>query len=316
MKTHTSIPFASVTAIACLVCCSVTITIAQKNTRIYDAHGHISLYSQNAIDSLIKYNIYGVRDCGGDLAELTKLKNEINQGKRKGPKLIICGPFLDGPKKTQRSAMTVFITSELQAYRVVDSLSSLRVDFLKTHNGLTRDNYFAILRQAKKRKLKVVSHLPKGVTAWEAAVNGASCIEHVAESILASPIYAGYVKTPKEAANWWLNSVQADSVIKMMARRHTFVTPTLIAFKTLVELPENASIRTELEQGLEDLMKITLKLHRGGVKILAGTDFNSLTKIHPGQSIYEEINLLIKAGLTSREATDAASKNLERWLKK
>jgi imidazolonepropionase-like amidohydrolase len=290
--------------------------MAQKNIRIYDAHGHLSLSSEHAIDSLVKYKVYGLRDCGGSLVELKRLRDEISHGKRKGPKLIISGPFLDGPKKTQRGEMTVFITTETHAYKVVDSLKSQGVDFLKTHNGLTRENYFAILSQARKQNLKVVSHLPKGVTAWEAAVRGVSCIEHLAESILASPIYAGYVKTPKEAADWWLNSPKADSVIALMAERNTFVTPTLVAFRTLVEMPENSSVRGELEKGFDDLLKITLKLHRGGVIILAGTDFNSITKIQPGKSIYEEIDLLVKAGLSKKEANDAASKNFELWLKK
>lgn len=288
---------------------------SQSNFRIYDAHGHLSLFSQNALDSLIKYNVYGVRDCGGDWEQLKSVRERINQGQLKGPKLFISGPFLDGPKKSQRSSMTLFIANEAEAIKAVDSLYFLGVDFIKTHNGLSRESYFAILKQARVRKLKVVSHLPKGVPAWEAATHGVSCIEHVAESILASPIYAGYAKSPKEAASWWLTSPKADSLIKLMADKEIFVTPTLVAFKSLISLPENKAVSNELKEGLDDLMKITLKLHKGGVRILTGSDFNSLTFINPGQSIHEEIKLLIEAGLSDKEARDAASKNFERWLR-
>lgn len=131
--------------------------------------------------------------------------------------------------------------------------------------------------------------------------------------ILASPIYAGYAKSPKEAAAWWLTSPKADSLIKLMADRKIFVT-TLVAFKSLISLPENKAVSNELKEGLGDLMKITLKLHKGGIKILTGSDFNSLTFINPGQSIHEEIKLPIEAGLSDKEARDAASKNFEHWL--
>lgn len=296
-------------------CCSTTQKlIPQDEYRIYDAHGHVSLSERNVLDSLVKHKVYGVRDCGGDWQQLKKLKDEINQGKINGPKLFICGPFLDGPKKTQRSSMTIFIINETEAIKAVDSLYFLGVDFIKTHNGLSRENYFAIVKQAKTRKLKVVSHLPKGVPVWEAAEHGVSCVEHVAESILTSPIYAGYVKTPKEAATWWLTSPKADSLIKFMVERKIFLTPTLVAFKSLISLPENKAISNELKAGLGDLMKITLKLHKAGIRILTGTDFNSLTRINPGQSIHQEINLLIEAGLSEIEARDAASKNFEEWI--
>lgn len=287
-----------------------------KKLRIYDAHGHLTLYNGNGIDSLKKYGVYGIRDCGGSLNELLALRKKISESKSKTPKIILCGPFLDGPKKTQREAMTIFITSETEAIKAVDSLYALGVDFIKTHNGLSRENYFAVLSQAKIRKLKVVSHLPKGVAMWEAVEHGVSCIEHIAESVLASPIYAGYVKTPKEAANWWLTSAKADSLIRIMAAKKIFVTPTLVAFQALVNLPENKTVKEELANGLADLMKITFKLHKAGIRILAGSDFSSVNSmsIHPGQSIYEELKLLMAAGLTRREVKKAASFNFENWL--
>ena len=287
-----------------------------KKWRIYDAHGHVTLYNGNAIDSLRKYGVYAVRDCGGNLNELLDLRKKGNEHINKYPKIFICGPFLDGPKKTQREGKTLFITNENEAVKAVDSLYFLGVDFIKTHNGLSRENFFAVLHQAKKRNLKVVSHLPKGVTVWEAAEQGVSCVEHMAESVLASPIYAGYAKTPEEAAAWWLNSPKADSIIKLLAAKHLFITPTLVAFQTLINNPENKPVKEILKKGLEDLMKITLKLHKAGIRLLTGSDFSSVNNmnIHPGSSIYEEINLLMAAGLTINEVKRVAGINFEQWL--
>lgn len=295
-------------------------TSGQTNRKLYDAHGHLSIYEGSPLDSLMKYGIYGIRDCGGDYFKLKRLRDEINSGVRKGPKIFISDPFLDGPNKSPlRGHLTLTITTKIEAVKAVDSLAKLGVDFIKTHNGLTRENYFAILEQAKLRNIKVVSHLPRGVPIWEAVNGGVSCVEHVSESVLASPIYAGYVKTPEDAGNWWLTSPTADSIIQIMVKQRAFVTPTLVAFETLINVTNDIEIKKKLEAGFSTLKQITLKLHRQGIIILAGSDFYSDAQrginIVPGLSLLREIALLQEAGLTRKESVATASINFERWLK-
>ena len=81
--------------------------------------------------------------------------------------------------------------------RAVDSLAG-RVDFLKTHNAIPPEAFFALVRRARERGLKVAAHLPVGVPAWTAAEAGVGSIEHrTAESLASSPIYAGVAKDVK-----------------------------------------------------------------------------------------------------------------------
>jgi len=296
------------------------VAIGQRKPILYDAHGHISLYSGNALDSLAKYGVYGVRDCGGDFKKLLQLRSETKSEKKHLPKIILCGPFLDGPKNSPlRGSMTITITNKAEAIAAIDSLSRLKVDFIKAHNVLSPESYFTILEEAKKRKIKVVSHLPRGIPVWEAVSHGATCIEHIAESILASPIYAGYVKTPEEAGIWWLTSPKADSIILEMSKHRIFLTPTLIAYKTLCDITTDPKIKEQLDSGFNTLLKITMKFHKQGITILAGSDFYSDSKlginIIPGKSLLQEINLLKQAGLSKKEAVNAASKNILKWLK-
>jgi hypothetical protein len=68
------------------------------------------------------------------------------------------------------------------------------VDFLKTHNAIPPEAFFALVRRARERGLKVAAHLPVGVPAWTAAEAGIGSIEHAAESLASSPIYAGVAK--------------------------------------------------------------------------------------------------------------------------
>lgn len=298
-----------------------TKSIGQKHGyRLYDAHVHFSIYGDNAIDSLLKYGVYGARDCGGDFVKLKAIKDQIDSGKKRGPKLYLCGPFLDGPKNSElRGTMTITINNSHEAIKAVDSLAKLKVDFIKTHNGLNREAYFTIIKEAREKGLKVVSHVPKGIPVWEATARGVTCIEHVSESILASPIYAGFAKSPDEAAQWWLTSPKADSIIVLMAKQKVFLTPTLIAFKQLILIASDPDQKNQLEKGMTNLMKITKKFHDHDIRILAGSDFYTDPKrkidITPGKSLLAEIELLQQAGLSEKEAFYAASNNFEKWLK-
>jgi len=61
-------------------------------------------------------------------------------------------------------------------------------------------------------------------------------------------------------------------------------------------------------------MQLTFNLHKAGVTILAGTDLYDRTFQHEitGKSLFDEIKILQEAGLTKKEATDAATINLQK----
>jgi imidazolonepropionase-like amidohydrolase len=190
------------------------------------------------------------------------------------------------------------------------------VDFIKTHNALPRDAYFAVLDQARHRGLRVASHLPKGVPAWEAAGAGVGSIEHAAESLLASPIYAGYATSADEAATWW-RSAAGDAAIARLAKSGVAVTPTLVGFAAFAEMSRGTPEYETRRGGLAFLIELTGRLHRAGVTILAGTDFSSQEiPVLPGESLLKEIDLLQQAGLSRAEALSAAGSNIERWLER
>jgi imidazolonepropionase-like amidohydrolase len=280
---------------------------------LWDAHTHISWWGEDALDSLTKYGIVGVRDCGGDVQQLRRLRDEIAAGTRTGPRIYFAGPQIDGPKDNDSLRYTVRTPEE--ATKAVDSLAALGVDFIKTHNALSRPAYFAVLREARRKSLKVVSHLPSGVPAWEAADSGASSLEHMAESLMASPIYAGYVKDLDAAMAWW-RSPAGDSAVAHLARTGVAVTPTLFAYAAFVDDAKNHADSVGRREALVFQEELTLRLHRAGVPILAGSDFATRDWIRPGSSLLGEIQMLETAGLTAAEARAAASTNIEAWLRK
>lgn len=280
---------------------------------LWDAHTHISWWGDDALDSLTKYGVVAVRDCGGDLVQLRRLRDEIAAGTRKGPRIYFSGPQIDGPK--DNDSMRITVRTPEQGVRAVDSLAAFGVDFLKTHNLVPRDTYFAVLREAKVKGLKVASHLPVGVPAWEAADSGASSLEHAAESMLVSPMYAGFAKDLDEAMAWWRSSA-GDSAIAHLARTGVAVTPTLTAYSAFVDEAKNHADSVGRKEVFEFQKQLTLRLHRAGVPILAGSDFVTRDWIPPGSTLIGEIRMLEVAGLTPAEARAAASTNVEKWLQR
>ena len=296
-----------------LTACTGPALTSRSGNGFWDAHTHLSIYGADALDSLTAHGILGVRDLGANrLDEILQWRDDVNSGKRKGPRIYTAGVILDGPKDD--SSTRWIIRTEDEARRAVDSLAKRRVDFIKTHNGLTPPVYFAILKASKARGLKVASHIPRGIPAWIATDSGASSVEHAAESMMASPIYAGFAKTFAEAVQWW-RSPAGDSAILRLKRSGVYFTPTLAFYAANVNLPADSAARRGRREALEFLVELTGRMHRAGIPIMAGTDIATRREDHrPGLSLLEEMQWLGRAGLSDTEARAAASVNISRWL--
>jgi len=241
-------------------------------------------------------------------------REEIARGVRAGPRIYTAGVILDGPK--EGATMRWTLRTEDEAARAVDSLARRGVDFLKTHNGLAREVYFAVVRRARVHGLRVASHLPRGVPAWEAADSGVASIEHTAESMLASPIYAGHARTATEAMAWW-RSPAGDLALERIARSGASVTPTLALYAANVDRPAAAADREARRQALDFLVELTGRMHRVGIPLLAGSDIATPdTPAVAGRSLHEEMAWLQRAGLDDRAVRAAAGDNVARWLER
>ena len=279
---------------------------------LWDAHAHLSLYGAAALDSLVAHGVVAVRDLGGDLETTLRWRAEIAEGRRRGPTIYTAGVILDGPKEGATPRWTLRTPAEAEA--AVDSLAGRQVDFIKTHNALAPAVYFAVLRRARLRGLRVATHLPRGVPAWVAADSGVGSIEHAAESLLASPIYAGYAGSAEEAMDWW-RSAAGDSALRRLARTGVSVTPTLAAYAANVDRPAEAEARLARRGVLTFLVELTRRMYLAGITLMAGSDLALPGgPIRPGASLLEELAWLRRAGLPEAAVRDAASRNLARWL--
>jgi len=289
-----------------------THVIHAEKDGLWDAHTHLSWYGEEALDRLTASGVVAVRDCGGEVSQLIQWRDEIASGRRVGPRIYFSGPAVDGPKDAR---FRLIVTTPEEARRAVDTLAQQGVDFIKTHNAISRDAFFVVLDQSRRHSLRVASHLPKGVPAWEAADAGVGSIEHAAESLLASPIYAGYVQDAEEAMAWW-RSPDGDAAIAHLAETGVAITPTLVTYEAFTEMRRGTLAYEARRQALAFLIELTGRLHRAGIMLLAGSDFASEdVPLVPGTSLLREVELLQQAGLTESEAHAAAGSNISLWLR-
>ena len=128
------------------------------------------------------------------------------------------------------------------------------------------------------------------------------------------------------------------AVISSLARNHTWVTPTLVVYQPYVHAFDSAGEHREREHYAPGLVKAgwfrraaafkpadsivmrsffsfdrTRDLRNAGVGLLAGTD-SPQPFVYPGFSLHDELELLVKSGLSPLEALRAATYSPAQYL--
>src|SRR5262249_55362279 len=140
-----------------------------------------------------------------------------------------------------------------QGRTAVRNAIQLGSDFIKVYDSLTRDGYFAIADEAKKRRIPFVGHVPLSLWPAEASDAGQKSIEHLT-GILLSSSAVGFAwmkeyivgkdsaKAPP-APNRLLqldtfSETLADELISLFHKNRTWQCPTM----TMVKLTVGASL--------------------------------------------------------------------------
>jgi hypothetical protein len=134
--------------------------------------------TEKTFSMFIVNGVTGVRNMGGDLEDLLRWRAEVASGKLLGPRIVMCGPIVDGPNPAAHGP-TIVVATAAEGRQTVDMLKQRGADCVKVYDRLPRDAYFAIIDEAKKQGLPVVGHVPLSVTSVEAAEAGQKSIEHL-----------------------------------------------------------------------------------------------------------------------------------------
>jgi imidazolonepropionase-like amidohydrolase len=281
---------------------------AHLGTDDFDKQGHLALFLANGVT--------GIRIMEGDPA-FHQWRAEITAGALMGPRMVIASTILG------LSPITA-----LAAREVVRQAKLAGADFVKVHDGLSRDAYFAVVDEARKLNLPVAGHVPQILSAAEVSGAGQKSIEHFTglDEAKADPQKARALAAILQRNHTWLcptiimrqsyaslddptlaNDPRLKYVKPSWARR--WVRMTVDAVNTPREEWSNRRTLVQKEKALVGL------LHREGVEILAGTDEIS-PFCAPGFSLHDELALLVEAGLTPLQALQSATLNAARFFQR
>jgi hypothetical protein len=183
---------------------------------LWDMHSHFR-DARRDLKMDIANGVLGTRNMGGVAKEVFPLRDAIAHGQQLGPKIVACGPIIDGPNSWSNPQFTISVTTTDEARAAVVSLKQQGTDCIKVYDGLSRDSYFAILDEAKKLDLPVVGHLPNAISVREASEAGQRSLHRLTAAVVF------YMKG---------NAVSRNMVLRIPRRRWTCWNRQTFAFKT------------------------------------------------------------------------------------
>ncbi|MCA1653662.1 MAG: amidohydrolase family protein [Sphingomicrobium sp.] len=314
---------------------------------LWDEHVHLSDASlpdtAKLAEGFVQAGVTTVRDMGGNLSVVDALRELIRSGAVRGPRIFRPGPFIDGYKNGAPDRVTVENAREAEA--AIAALKLEKVDFIKIHNGVSKDAFHAVMSAARRAGLKVAVHLPQSISAEEAAAAGAATLEHT-ETLMESGLRS--LKLPGKTVEEGRRALAYEarngpgSLIATMRSRKTCFTPTLSEYRSFAAMPstsypvdapkvappsllafwdryfppdspENAFKNKIRQQVFATFASVVKALYAAGVPILAGTDLGA-RDIYPGISLHEELKLLSDAGLSNLDVLRAATINPARCM--
>lgn len=271
---------------------------------LWDMHVHAGA-NPRVLRLLLAAGITGVRDMGGDLTKLLETRRQVRSGRLSGPMIFLAGPMLEGPPSEANDDTWIVRTPD-DARRAVTSLVDRGVDFIKVHDHLTRDAYMAVASSAKARGVPFAGHVSEFISPREASDIGQKSIEHF--EFLPKPCMALFNlnanSTPPGCDQTSLNSL-----LQRLAQNRTWLVPTIGSFRYFA--PKQWTII------MSTFRELTALIRDDRVQILAGTDQSDYLESKgavPGQSLHEEMGLLVDAGFTPAEALRAATSNAADYL--
>jgi imidazolonepropionase-like amidohydrolase len=211
---------------------------------LWDMHTHAYFgwardFGDNyVLPMFIANGITGIRDMGSDLEAVLRARTEVAAHRMVGPRMVVSGPMLDGPKMAFKASMGIATPDD--GRKAVDMLKGKGVDFIKIQSGVPRDAYFAIAAEAKKLGIEFEGHVPDAIRASEAVNAGQRTFEHLIGIFEAStPDEDSFLKRrygagKDSAANKSLATLldrydpaREASLIQLLARDTVWQCPTL-----------------------------------------------------------------------------------------
>ncbi|HUR00172.1 MAG TPA: amidohydrolase family protein [Gemmatimonadaceae bacterium] len=290
--------------------------------------------------------VTGIRDMGGWVDTIMSVRRRVRGHQVLGPRIVAAGMLFGGKNPWAPSSPHVWvITSPDSARAAVDSMKRAGADFIKAHDFLSRESYFAIAAAARADGLPLVGHLRPAVTIDEAIAAGQTGMEHLPIELIAACAGGGQKEVSSFYDQWvkggWPAFVRiTDSlwsarkpgrcreIMETMKKAGAHITPTLVLrmqdsafFRRVAQTDLTPAAVKRCSLDVKDWSKtadstralyyrtifdVVQAFHAAGVGILAGTD-GVFGCLVPGWSLHEELEIFVRAGLSPLEALRSAT---------
>ena len=324
---------------------------------LWDMHTHVYFDGTAAAGTdlilplLLANGITGIRDMGSELDSILKARADVAAHRRPGPRLVVSGPMLDGPKSPYKASIAIATAED--GRQAVDQLKARGVDFIKVQSLVPREAYFAIAAEARKVGLALDGHVPDAVRASEALTAGQRSFEHLigifeASSTTEDAYVAGQEKSPARFLATYDPAREAACIRLLAAHPQVWQCPTLywergqwlvdsIAWRQDPDLIyagrswvaqrwPKAQTNIARTMDTEPLpvrarfvtheLALVQKLHAAHVGFLAGTDTPAGVDLIPGASLHLELQRFVASGFTPLEALQTATLNPAKFFRR
>lgn len=268
------------------------------------------------------------------------------------PRFATVGSLVDGVPPVWPSSDTVKTAEEARA--IVRKIKKSGVDFVKVYGRLSRETYFAIVDECKKINIPFAGHVPDSVTFTEAATSGQKSIEHLITIFSKWKELSAKEETFKNVKRGeWTPALRFEllqsfseqktlELAKLYARNGTSLCPTIVVHaanmftddKKYIQDERLQYVSEEEKKGWMDFynafkpenrsinqlrfqtdMKYVNIMYKNGVRLMAGTDVGN-PFIYAGFSLHDELEHLVKFGLTPLDALQTATINAAKYVGK
>jgi len=275
-----------------------------------------------------------VRDTGCALEEVLQRRRRWSTPGALAPRLVCCGPMLNGPGPALLPMGVVVRTAD-EARLEVDRLVEAGVDQIKLYARLDWPCFMAALERAKQHGKYTIAHLQDFGDARQAILAGVDEIEH-----LSGCAEALWPERHAEGQHWrrlWpdLPAERMDALVALIIERRTWMAVTRGVWYKIgtvwdprhLDHPQlryapvslrswwakvypadvSAELRLEWIRALAAMQVFTASLVEGGARIIAGSDAPFVNLV-PGFSLHDELQLLVDCGMRPAQALDAATR--------
>lgn len=295
-----------------------------------EMHGHVpppgapAQYTEDVLFLYLANGITTVRGMLGADGQLD-LRRRTSRGELWGPTLYLAGPSFNGNS----------VNTPDDAVRMVREQRAAGWDLLKIHPGLTRPEFDAMARTAAEEGIRFGGHVPADVGLMHAIRMGQETFDHVDGYIE----YAGGAEGP-------IDPVKLDSAVRATRDAGAWVVPTMALWEVLfTTLPldslqaypelryvsaqsvqqwanaynqRRAAAGFNLEtarRAIDARQQVLAALHRGGARILMGTDAPQQFSV-PGFSLHREFPRMRAAGMSPYEILATGTRHVGEYFQR